>query len=126
MSRITDLMVIEYITQSTAPTRHARSAPLACAGSAERHGGPARPMPARTTEGSDAPMTVTVPIVAIVGLIVFIAYRYMGLRALARTRIPAIRFLARGHRCRAANQPRSRRPSSPGSSTNGIPANRKR
>ena len=26
-------------------------------------------------------MTVTIPVVAIVGLIVFIAYRYMGLRA---------------------------------------------
>jgi hypothetical protein len=36
--------------------------------------------PQARAKGSDVAMTVTFPLVAIVGLIVFIAYRYMGLR----------------------------------------------
>jgi hypothetical protein len=36
--------------------------------------------PQTPAKGSDVAMTVTFPFVAIVGLIVFIAYRYMGLR----------------------------------------------
>jgi hypothetical protein len=38
------------------------------------------PGAARPAKGSDAAMTVTFPLVAIIGLVVFIAYRYMGLR----------------------------------------------
>jgi hypothetical protein len=50
------------------------------AGIGARDGAPEKP--ARTTvEEGDVQMTVTIPVVAIVGLVVFIAYRYMGLRA---------------------------------------------
>jgi hypothetical protein len=49
-------------------------------GTGARHGVPAKRPPAATTEGSDALMTVTIPLVAIVALIVYIAYRYMGMR----------------------------------------------
>ena len=111
MSRVTDLIAIEYIAQihCTDPTCQKCSARVA-AGCAARHGVPARPHTRKnSTEGSDAPMTVTIPLVAIVGLIVFIAYRYMGLRVWHALVCAALRFPARRHQRRTANQPRTRR-----------------
>jgi hypothetical protein len=40
---------------------------------------PAIPRPS-STERSDAAMTVTIPLVAIAGILVYLTYRYMGLR----------------------------------------------
>jgi hypothetical protein len=36
--------------------------------------------PAAAAGGDEAPMTVTIPLVVILGAVVFLAYRYMGLR----------------------------------------------
>jgi hypothetical protein len=36
---------------------------------------------AATARGAEAPVTVTVPLVAVLGVAMFVAYRYLGLRA---------------------------------------------
>jgi hypothetical protein len=38
------------------------------------------PRPQEHPEGSDAVMTATIPLVAIAGFVVYLAYRYMGMR----------------------------------------------
>jgi hypothetical protein len=38
------------------------------------------PDPQERPEGSDAVMIVTIPLVAIAGFVVYVAYRYMGMR----------------------------------------------
>jgi hypothetical protein len=63
-----------------AQTPPAENAVRGADGTGARHGVPAKRPPATTTEGSSALMTVTIPLVAIVALIVYIAYRYMGMR----------------------------------------------
>jgi hypothetical protein len=52
----------------------------ALAGTAERPGTPNAISAADSTERSDTAVTVTIPLVAIVAILVYIAYRYMGLR----------------------------------------------
>ena len=42
---------------------------------------PARHPSATAPERNDAAMTVSIPLVVIFGILVFVAYRYMGLRA---------------------------------------------
>jgi hypothetical protein len=37
--------------------------------------------PGTAARGDEAPMTVSIPLVAVLGVVVFLAYRYMGLRA---------------------------------------------
>jgi hypothetical protein len=41
---------------------------------------PEKPDPAALPEGSDAPMTVTIPLILVIGVVVYVCYRYMGLR----------------------------------------------
>ena len=54
-------------------------------------------------------MTVTFPLVAIVGLVVFIAYRYMGLRVWHALVSLIFGFLLAATSVGAGNQPRTRR-----------------
>ena len=66
------------------------------------HGAPARHLSATAPERNDAAMTVSIPLVVIFGILVFVAYRYMGLRA-ARDRRPHLRIPARRDNRRTGN-----------------------
>ena len=79
MSRMTDLLAVADITRHCTDPRcgKCRAAPD---GTGARDGAPERPPSARTPEGSDAVMTATIPLVAIAGFAVYLAYRYMGMR----------------------------------------------
>jgi len=49
-------------------------------GTAARSGSHAKTRLAALSEGSDALMTVTIPLVAVIGIVACICYRYMGLK----------------------------------------------
>ena len=79
MSRATELLAARNAVRHCT-AQCAESALRGAAGTGARRGVPARRHSARTTEGSDAPMTITIPLVAVTAAIVYIAYRYMGMR----------------------------------------------
>jgi hypothetical protein len=64
----------------TAPNTGARNARPAPGGTAARSGSPAKARTAALPEGSDALMTITIPLVFVIAIVTYVCYRYMGLR----------------------------------------------
>ena len=83
MSRITDLSAaVVVLRPALRRARLPRSAAPGPAGCGARRGAPASPrtVPPATGRG-DAEMTVSIPLLALMAIVVYVAYRHMGLRA---------------------------------------------